>query len=1239
MAFVHLHLHTEYSLLDGACRIDRVVPRAKELGMSALAITDHGVMYGAVAFYKACREAGIRPVIGCEVYVAPRKRTDKVHGPDSDYTHLILLCRNETGYRNLCLLDSLAFTEGFYIKPRIDWELLAEHCEGLICLSGCVAGYIPQKILSGDYAAAKAKALELQKLFGPDGFYLELQKHGLREEELVSAGLLRMSRETGIPLVLTNDAHYVEKTDAFYQDVLTCIQTGKTVDDPNRMRFETEELYLKSEEEMRALFPDCPEAADNTARIAEQCAFDFEFGHYHLPRFKLPEGETDSFAYLSRLCEEGFAERYPGRPELRGQLEYELSMIHRMGFTDYFLIVSDFIGYAKRSGIPVGPGRGSAAGSVVSYCLKITDVDPVRYGLFFERFLNPERVSMPDIDVDFCVNRRGEVIDYVNRFYGSDHVAQIITFGTMAAKMAIRDVGRALSVPFADTDRVAKLIPPGLNMTIAEALRLSRPLKELYDEDPTVKRLIDVSSALEGMPRHSSTHAAGVVITEKPVCAYVPLATNDESVVCQYQMTTLEELGLLKMDFLGLRNLTVLEDAARMVRQTEPGFRVETIPEDDPETFSMLSSGHTSGVFQLESTGMTAVCTGMKAKSIEDITAIIALYRPGPMDSIPRFIECSRHPEKITYRHELLRPILEVTYGCIVYQEQVIQIFRQLAGFSLGQADMIRRAMSKKKHKVIDAERIAFVHGDPARSIPGALANGVPESVANEIYDEILSFASYAFNKAHAVSYAIVCFRTAYMKRHYPRQYMAALLTSILGSTEKVAEYTAECRELGIRVLPPDVNESGADFTVAGENIRFGLAAIKGIGRSAVDSMTEERTAGGPFRDFSDFCSRMSGKELNRRAVENLILAGAFDSLGYHRRALFAAAGPTLESISRIRKNNIAGQMDLFGDFSPEPVKDSGISIPDLPEYSRAELLAAEKDVTGLYLSGHPMDEYRTAIRKAGATPIARITAAAESAENEGAVLSGDRMPLPDDPGLTSLLASDPYCSPAFRDAAPVPSYGDGERVSVAGVIQSVKTKTTKNNSLMSYIRLEDDTGSIEIMAFQRVLDTCSGCIAENTPVIVAGRISVREEKEPQIIADSVRPLSDLTASGAVSSRPAPADPRTGYGDSRTADSGAFSAELRPGIGASRAPSAESGTAARPLPPQSSGRTLWVKLPSASDPMLEHIRLLLTMFPGREPIILYCEAEKKRLGAKCVIHEALLAELKELLGEKNVILK
>ena len=1171
MSFVHLHVHTEYSLLDGACRIDKIAQRAKELGQTALAVTDHGVMYGAVAFYKACKEAGIKPIIGCEVYVAPRAMTDKAHGTDNDYSHLILLCRNEQGYRNLCRLVSAGFTEGFYMKPRIDWALLHKHAEGLICLSGCLAGEIPQRLIRGDYDGAKARAVELAGLFGEDGFYLEIQNHGIPDEARAAEGLIRLHRDTGIPLVVTNDAHYIEKKDAYYQDVLMCIQMGKTVDDPNRMRFESQELYLKSEDEMRALFPDWQEAADNTVKIAEMCSFDFTFGHYFLPRFKLPEGEHDSYDYLVKLCEKGFAERYPNSPEVHAQLEYELSMINKMGFVDYFLIVSDFIGYAKRNGIPVGPGRGSAAGRVVSYCLHITDVDPIKYSLFFERFLNPERVSMPDIDVDFCVNRRAEVIDYVKRVYGEDHVAQIVTFGTMAARNAVRDVGRALSVSYAETDAVAKQVPSGpgaLNITLDEALKLSKPLREMYEQDETLKRLIDVARALEGMPRHASTHAAGVVITEKPVYEYVPLAKNDEAVVCQYPMTTLEELGLLKMDFLALRNLTVLDDAVKLVQRDEPGFRIEDVPEDDGETYEMLAQGRTSGVFQLESTGMTGVCVGLKPKSIEDITALIALYRPGPMDSIPRFLECSVHPEKVSYKHELLRPILSVTYGCIVYQEQVIEIFRRLAGFSLGQADMIRRAMSKKKHKVIDAERVAFIHGDPARGIPGAVAHGVSESVANSIYDEILDFASYAFNKAHAVCYAIVAYRTAYMKRHHPQQYMAALLTSVLDNSNKVAEYIAECRELGIKLLPPDVNESGANFTVAGENLRYGLVAIKGIGWGAINGLVAERESGGLFKSFEDFCRRMSGRELNRRAVENLIKAGAFDSMGYKRRALVQICGAVIDSISQAARDNISGQMDLFGNPNEGgEARPVSIPIPDIEEFSARERMAMEKETTGLYLTGHPMDEYRAAVKKIGASPIGAVM-------NDFAAEDGPR------------------------------SFADGQYITVAGVVAGARTRPTKNNSLMSYISLEDDTGAMEVIAFQRVLDQSSMFIKDNAALIVRGRISVRDEKEPQLMADTIRPIEEADSMKAAAARPDGAPKPAPNGDDPAAQ-----------------------------------QKLWVKLPAADDPRIKRIELILTMFPGQQQMVIYCAREKRKLTARCIIHDSLVAELKEMLGEENVVVK
>ncbi|MEG2104864.1 MAG: DNA polymerase III subunit alpha [Oscillospiraceae bacterium] len=1162
MSFTHLHLHSEFSLLDGACRIEAMSEYAKSLGQTALAITDHGVMYGAVAFYKAAKKAGIKPIIGCEVYVAPRGMTDKEYGVDNKYSHLILLCKNEIGYRNLCYLVSEAFTDGFYVKPRIDWAILREHAEGLICLSGCLAGEIPQKLINDNYAGAKARALELAELFGENGFFLEIQAHGIREERIATDGLIRIHNETGIPLVLTNDAHYLKKEDARNQDVLMCIQMGKTVDDPNRMKFEGQEFYLKTEDEMRALMPEHPEAseaADNTALIAELCNFDFEFGRYHLPSFPLPEGEHDGFQYLNKLCDAGFEKRYgeaqgEEREKLRNQLAYELNMINKMGFTDYFLIVSDFIGYAKSQEIPVGPGRGSAAGSIVSYCLNITDVDPIKYSLFFERFLNPERISMPDIDIDFCVERRGEVIEYVNRKYGSDHVAQIVTFGTMAARAAIRDVGRALNVSYAECDAVAKQVPTALGITLDEALKLSKQLKEMYDGDERIRTLIDTARALEGMPRHASTHAAGVVITGRPVYEYVPLAKNDESLVCQYPMTTLEELGLLKMDFLGLRNLTVLDRAERLVRKAEPNFVLENVPDNDSAVFDMLTQGRTSGVFQLESSGITGVCTGLRPRTIEDITAVIALYRPGPMESIPRFIECKNNPAKISYKHEMLRDILEVTYGCIVYQEQVIEIFRRLAGFSLGQADMIRRAMSKKKEKEILKERESCVFGDEARGIAGAVKNGVSESVAGSIYDEILDFANYAFNKAHAVSYAIISYRTAYMKCHYPRQYMAALLTSVLDNSVKVAEYIGECRDCGIKLLPPDVNESEADFTVSGENIRFGLAAIKNIGRGFIASLMQERERDGGFTSLNDFCRRLQGKELNRRAVESLVRSGAFDSMGHKRSQLLKVVDAVIDSVNDSARKNIDGQLDIFsmgvesGEMlSAEP------ELPNIPEFSMRELMAMEKETTGLYLSGHPMDEYRLAARRAGATPIGTILA-------------------------------------DFAQEGGTKSFADDSFVTLAGVVEAYKTRPTRNNSMMAYIQLEDTTGAMELIAFQRVLDTSGGYIKENAPLVVKGRISIRDEKEPQIMVETIRPLTDIDA-----------------------------------------PAGEA------LP--QTEKTLWLRFPTKDDPRMKRLELILEMFEGDERMIIYFEDTKKRMTARCTIHDALIRELNEMLGQENVVIK
>ena len=1152
MAFVHLHVHTEYSLLDGACRIKQLVERVKELGQDAVAITDHGVMFGAVDFYRACLGAGIKPIIGCEVYVAPRSRFDHTRELDGSPRHLVLLCKNETGYRNLSYLVSMAYVEGFYGRPRVDMELLRAHSEGLIALSACLGGEIPRRLMAGDYQGALDHALEMRDIFGEDSYYLEIQDHGIDQQKAVNAGIFRLHAETGIPLVATNDAHYLTREDSVMQDVLMCVQTGKRLEDTDRMRFETQEFYIKSEEEMSALFPQCPEAIENTAKIAQMCQVDFQFGVHHLPEFKLPEGETDGDAYFERLCRQGFQQRYPGAgEEYQQRLEMEMNMIRRMGFVDYFLIVSDFIGYAKSQGIPVGPGRGSAAGSMVSYCLYITDIDPMKYSLYFERFLNPERVTMPDIDIDFCIRRRQEVIDYVSRKYGEDHVAQIVTFGTMKAKAAIRDVGRVMDMPYAEVDAIAKQVPFALDMTLDKALVLSKGLADLYNGNEKVKQLVDMARKLEGMPRNASTHAAGVVITRRPVYEYVPLATNDDVPVTQYTMVTLEELGLLKMDFLGLRNLTILDDAVKMVKEHNPDFSLSEIRDDVPEVFRMLSEGHTSGVFQMESAGMTGVCVGLKPQNIEDITAIIALYRPGPMDSIPKFIASKQDPRCISYRNPALEPILSVTYGCIVYQEQVIEIFRRLAGYSLGQADMVRRAMSKKKVKDIEREREAFIHGDPQRNIEGCVARGIPAEDAQAIYDEIYAFANYAFNKAHAVSYAIVAYQTAWFKCHYTREYMAALLTSVLDSQDKVAEYIAECKENGIALLPPDINESGLSFTVSGNNIRFGLAALKGVGRGFVNAVLTQRQQGGPFTSFPDFCVRMSHNDLNKRVLESLIRAGCFDRMGYRRSQLLKVFEQVVDSILRDQRQKLEGQFDLFGgQESLEPE----MKLPDIPEFSPAELMAMEKEVTGLYLSGHPMDQYRRQVQKLKAVPIATLI--------QGCSEEGDRPP----------------------------KFSDGQKVTVAGVVATVKTKTTKNNTMMAYVSLEDATGAMELMVFSRVLGECGHYLKAGLPVAVTGRLSQRDEKEPQIMADWIGPLSGE--------------------DQQSSTPEESEAE----------------------------KTLWIRLPDGNESLV-WLKKLLSMFPGQSRTVVYLQDSKKKLLAGCLHHAVLLEELRETLGEDSVVLR
>ena len=1154
MSFVHLHVHTEYSLLDGACRIGKMMDRVKELGQTAIAITDHGVMYGCIDFYKAAKAAGIKPIIGCEVYVTRRTIADRVYGVDNDPYHLVLLCKDRKGYENLCLLVSEAFMNGFYGKPRVDLDMLRKHHEGLIALSACLAGAIPQYLLSQDYEGAKEYALKLADIFGDGNFYLELQDHGIAEQTPVNQGVQRLARETGLPLVITNDAHYLTKEDAKMQDVLLCVQTGRTVDDTNRMRFETEEFYLKSEQQLRELFPGCDEAIENTARIAERCNLDFVFNEYHLPSFPVPEGYSNE-EYFRKLCYEGFAERYPDKPQSYiDRLEYEIGVISRMGYVNYYLIVWDFINYAKSQGIPVGPGRGSGAASIVAYCMHITEVDPMKYSLIFERFLNPERVSMPDFDTDFCQERRGEVIDYVIQKYGADRVAQIATFGTMAARGAIRDVGRALNFTYAETDMVAKLVPTALHITLKEALEVSPKLKELYDTQDRVKTLIDTAMSLEGMPRNTSTHAAGVVITADPVCSYVPLSRNDDTIVTQYTMTTIEELGLLKMDFLGLRNLTVIEDAQREIRKLEPDFDISKVPDDDPETFAMLAEGKTQGVFQLESAGITGVCVNMRPTSIEDMTAIVALYRPGPMDSIPTFIANKLDPRKIRYKTPLLEPILKVTYGCIVYQEQVIEIFRSLGGYTMGQADNIRRAISKKKMKVIEAERKVFVYGDPAQGITGCMGHGVPETVAQSIYDEIVDFANYAFNKAHAVCYAVVSYQTAYLKCHYPKQYMAALMTSVLDSATKISGYINECKEMGIPVLPPDINHSEDPFVVEGESIRFGLGAVKNVGHGLIRAVVSKRQEGGPFRSLEDFIRRMGEGELNKRAVENFIKCGAMDCFGRNRSEHLAVYDSMMNTIASSRKRNLEGQIGLFS-LLEDPEEDLSMPIPSMPELHKADMLLMEKETTGIYLSGHPMDDYRQYLRN------------------------------------TRVVNIDELMDEDSR-------FKDDQIVSVAGVVQSLKMKTTRNNSMMAYVTLEDDTASIEMLAFSKVIEQYGSYLYENSPVVITGRLSIRDEKEPQIVINRARPIQDF-ANNVIMQREDELirENRTHQG------------------------------------------TLYLRLPSEEDPRYPKVKAILNMFPGESQVVLFFADTKQRRGTRCVLMDSMLEELQNVLGDGNVVMK
>jgi len=1188
MSFTHLHLHTEYSLLDGACRIPKLVERIKALGMTSCAITDHGVMYGCIDFYSAMKDAGIKPIIGCEVYVC-RDRLDK-SAANREYSHLILLCENNTGYQNLMKLVSEGFLTGYYYRPRIDYNLIRQHSEGLICLSACLSGDLPKLLLQGRYDDAEAYVREMQDIFGEKNFYVEIMDHGIREEKIVMPRLISLAREMNVPLVATNDCHYLEEKDADAQEVLLCIQTGKTLDDANRMRMDTRQLYVKSEDEMRTLFAACPDAVDRTQEIADRCNVEFEFGVTRLPHYPVPEGET-ALSMLTRLTHEGLRERYPDAKETDEpwtRLNYELNVITSMGYVDYFLIVWDFIRYAKSQGIMVGPGRGSGAGSIVAYSLGITMLDPLKYQLLFERFLNPERVSMPDIDVDFCYERRQEVIDYVARKYGADHVSQIITFGTLQAKGCIRDVGRVLGMSYQDTDAVAKAIPFDLGMTLEKALTLSPLLKTMYDEQPEVHRLIDTAMTLEGMPRHASTHAAGVLITGKPVMEYVPLQRNDEVITTQYPMGTIERLGLLKMDFLGLRTLTVIRDTLDMLREQGIDMKPEDIPRDDPAVYEMISAGDTDGVFQLEGGGMRTFLTNMKPTCFEDIIAAISLYRPGPMESIPRYIQGKQNPSSIHYETEKLRPILDVTYGCMVYQEQVMQIVRDLAGYSYGRSDLVRRAMAKKKHKVMAQEREYFIHGklndDGTIDVPGCVRNGVPEEVASHLYDEMTAFASYAFNKSHAAAYAVVCIETAWLKRYHPVPFMAAILNSVYGNPAKIAAYIQYCRSRGIAILPPDVNRSQWKFTVAkapdGQlGILFGLGAVKTVGQGAVDAIIRERK-NGAYRDIFDFCRRIDTSECNKRVVESLIKAGAFDGMGGNRPQLMAVFESAMDANSSLRKQTVDGQISLFDmAFGGAPLVQENHTLPNLPDYPLRQRLALEKEIAGVYITGHPLDDYRDVL---GKLPFS-------TADLDGLEEREDR-------GLSL----------------------DGQIVDMGGILTEVKGKATKKGAYMGFITLEDLTGQIECLVFPKVYERYQGMMAVDDLVVLHGRLSIREEEAPKLLVEKLIPLeawhpeesAPAAPMGQSTARPVPPPKRH----------------------TSEAPKLTDAQAAAKAP-----RKLYLRL---NRPQMDAASSTLSLYPGSVPVYLHLPAEKMTLLAPktgwCDASDGCLNRLNALLGAENV---
>ena len=1072
MAFTHLHVHTEYSLLDGSSKINEITARAKELGMDSIAITDHGVMYGVIDFYRAAKNIGIKPILGCEVYVAPGSRFDKEAGMSEDrYYHLVLLAENNTGYANLMKIVSKGFVDGFYYKPRVDYEVLSEYHEGIICLSACLAGEVQKYLQRGLYEEACKSALHYQEIFGKGNYFLELQDHGIPEQGFVNQQLIRMSKELGIELVATNDIHYTYADDAAAHDVLLCIQTGKKVSDTDRMRYEGGQYYCKSEEEMRALFPYAPQALDNTHKIAERCNVEIEFGVTKLPHYEVPEG-YDSWTYLNHLCDEGLVKRYADKAdELRERLDYELGVIRKMGYVDYFLIVWDFINYAKRNGIAVGPGRGSAAGAIVSYVLEITDIDPIRYNLLFERFLNPERVSMPDIDVDFCYERRPEVIDYVMRKYGKDRVVQIVTFGTLAAKGVIKDVGRVMDIPYSKTDSISKMIPNDIGMTIDKALEANNEFKALYESDPEVRTLIDTCKRLEGLPRHTSMHAAGVVIGSRPIDEFVPLSrASDGTLVTQFTMTTIEELGLLKMDFLGLRTLTVIQNAEKLIRRKVNDFDISKIDYNDRGVLDMIGLGRTEGVFQLESGGMKNFMKELKPDSLEDMIAGISLYRPGPMDFIPKYIKGKNNPDAITYACPQLEHILAPTYGCIVYQEQVMQIVRDLAGYTLGRSDLVRRAMSKKKQYVMEKERQNFIYGNEEENVLGCVANGIPAETASAIYDTMMDFAKYAFNKSHAACYAYVAFQTAYLKKYYPVEFMAALMTSVMDNVSKVSQYIFASRQMGIEILSPDINLGEGNFTAGDNAIRYGLSAIKSLGRPVIEAVVTERQAHGIYRDLRDFITRLSGREVNKRTIESLIKSGAFDSFGLNRRQMMLVYSDVMEHVAHERKESVSGQMSLFDMFEPEDKPDE-IIVPDVPEYSRDEVLVMEKEVLGVYISGHPLDEYKALWEK----------------------------------NITNM------CSDFERDdETGQAKVNDAEKVIAGGIISGIKVKMTRNGKSMAYFDLDDLGGHVEVVVFPRPYMDYRKDITEDNKVFVCGTVDLRDEENGKLLCNKIIPFSSI---------------------------------------------------------------------------------------------------------------------------------